>query len=556
MVIFFLAVVFQVVNGQLSCQGWTRPLAGNNSKCVCGNSIHELIICDNDTLQLSVKNCIIITSNSTQVLAAQTPHTCYNFLLNNGTLKARDSVAFFNRLFCSLHHRRGLLCGQCEPEYGVPMYSYSLTCIKCANNKWIAWAKYIAVAYLPLTLFFITIALFRISASSGPLNSFIMASQILSSPQLLRYVVNSNVNIFNKHLERFLGCLLTFFSAWNLDFFRLIYQPFCIEPSWTALDVIVLEYMIAVYPQVLLLVTYGIIKMHDRYPCIVWICTPIRKCSSKLIPNWNIKNSMVGYFSTFMILSYLKILNTSIDLLTSTDIYAVNGSIARTVSYYDSSLTVFRGAHLPYGILAIFMLLVFNVCPFLLLLCYPNLLFQKLLNAIKCNSHFMHILMDSLHGCYLHDKYDFRYMAAVNVALRLLNVIILLKLLDNIYFTVMAMLLICYAVAIAVIKPYKKPSNEYLSISALLALSYSYLMLPLSNHFNSTIYPALLFTSCLLLQGTATLIFIVCPNKVWMLSRKMINIIYTKLRRRPHHLEDSLPYRMQNSEEKSLVNVL
>ena len=45
------------------------------------------------------------------------------------------------------------------------------------------------------------------------------------------------------------------YSIWNLDFFRSIYPPFCIHPHMSALQVVSLDYIVAVYPMILVLVT-------------------------------------------------------------------------------------------------------------------------------------------------------------------------------------------------------------------------------------------------------------------------------------------------------------
>ena len=554
-------LIQKVETSQLQCEGWSLPSNVSN-RCICGDTISELIRCDNYTLKFSVIDCIAITYDSKlqKLLAGQTPFTCKNFLLDNGTKEysANVSAKCFTEKFCDPNNRKGFLCGECKPGFGVPVYSYDMRCVHCSGRK-VEWLKYIAMAYIPVTVFYAILALFRISVTSGSLNAFIMVSQILSSPQQIRQFINSDSRLSNHHLNRFTALLFTFFSIWNLDFFRLYYDPFCIDPSLTTLDILLLEYLIAVYPLVLILLTYTVVKMHDRHPCIVWICSPLRKFSTRLIADWNIKNSMIGYFSTFMILSYLKILYTSIDLLASTNVYNTTGSIVTRVSYYDGSLKLFNGKHIPYGTVALFMMITFNLCPFLLLLCYPSPCFQKILNFAKCHSHFLHILMDSFQGCYTHEKHDFRYLAAVNIALRVLNVAVLLKLLDRSYYTIMAMILISYILVIAIFKPYKRDHHGYLAISALLALSYTYLMAPHSeghrNQLNFTVYPALICTSYIFVQGVTSLLYSVCPKRVFTNTKVYVNKFISKIRKHGN-LEDSLPYRLEQREEQSLRYLL
>ena len=48
----------------------------------------------------------------------------------------------------------------------------------------------------------------------------------------------------------------TIFSIWNLDFFRLLCKPFCLHPNLSIIQVMCLDYAIAVYPLLLIILTY------------------------------------------------------------------------------------------------------------------------------------------------------------------------------------------------------------------------------------------------------------------------------------------------------------
>ena len=45
------------------------------------------------------------------------------------------------------------MCGLCEHNHTPPVYSYSFTCVECTNYE-MNWFNYIAIAYLPLTVFY------------------------------------------------------------------------------------------------------------------------------------------------------------------------------------------------------------------------------------------------------------------------------------------------------------------------------------------------------------------------------------------------------------------
>ena len=85
---------------------------------------------------------------------------------------------------------------------------------------------------------------------------------------------------------------------------------------------------------------------------------------------WDIRGSLVQAFATFLVLSYVKILYVSIDLLTPVYLKTVDGgTLNQTYLFHAGDLV--GSEHLPFGILAVFMLTVFNILPMVLLFLYP-----------------------------------------------------------------------------------------------------------------------------------------------------------------------------------------
>ena len=82
-------------------------------------------------------------------------------------------------------YKTGPMCSRCVDGYASPVYSYSLACVECKDYKY-NWLKYIAVAFLPLTVFYIIVILFRISAASGALNGYVLMCQLITTPVYVR----------------------------------------------------------------------------------------------------------------------------------------------------------------------------------------------------------------------------------------------------------------------------------------------------------------------------------------------------------------------------------
>ena len=234
------------------------------------------------------------------------------------------------------------MCSGCVDGYASPVYSYSFDCVECKDYKY-NWLKYIAVAFLPLTVFYIIVILFRISAASGALNGYVLMCQLVTTPVYVRLFSR-----FGSTLE--LGLYITWLGVWNLDFFRRIYPPFCLHPKLSMLQILMLDYVIAVYPLILVIavyplilviavyplilviITYICVKLHNRYSLVVQLWSPFYKCFALIRNEWDITRSLVGAFATFILLSYVKILNVSFQILTPNTLYDIKGNPMRPIS--------------------------------------------------------------------------------------------------------------------------------------------------------------------------------------------------------------------------------
>ena len=176
-------------------------------------------------------------------------------------------------------------------------------------------------------------------------------------------------------------------SILNLDFFRMLYEPFCLDPNFNIIEILSLNYIVALYPFLLIFLTYVLVTLYDReYRLLIWMWRPFKICSRKWLNDCNIRDSLIGVFATFLLLSYVKILATSIAILLftlgSTPVYSYNtdGSTKyiQHATLYDASVQYFGTKHLPFVLLALVFTLVFTVLPFLLLLVYPCGCFHRL----------------------------------------------------------------------------------------------------------------------------------------------------------------------------------
>ena len=133
--------------------------------------------------------------------------------------------------------------------------------------------------------------------------------------------------------------ITAYFGIWNLDFFRLLYTPFCLHPNATTLQVLSLDYIIAVYPLLLIILTYTLVRLHyNNCRLVVWMWRPFIGCFARCRRQWDIQNLLVDTFATFFLLSYVKFLHISCDILTLVHVWDVRGRPQHPILYYVSNL--------------------------------------------------------------------------------------------------------------------------------------------------------------------------------------------------------------------------
>ena len=106
----------------------------------------------------------------------------------------------------------------------------------------------------------------------------------------------------------------------------------------STLEALALDYAIAIYPIFLIALSYVLIALHDRnIGCLIYIWRPFNKVFSVFKRNWDIRMSVIDSFTTFFLLSYVKVLSVSSDLLMYIHIHSLDGK-SSTRLFYDPTL--------------------------------------------------------------------------------------------------------------------------------------------------------------------------------------------------------------------------
>ena len=456
-----------------SCYPWMYHNK-TSGKCECSDVPNRAVLCDPAIQRTSILDCYCMTYNLERN-ETELGRCLYGCGHKTDTVyyKLPQERPELNSYTCGRVNKDSPLCGKCKPGYLPIVYSYDMNCMNCTGIEY-NWIKYIAVAYIPVTFFFFFVVIFKFNGTSPLLRGLIAGCQGIVAPMCMRaYLAVVENKAYVESSVRAIGAV---YGILNLDFFRTLIPHICLDI--TPLQALALDYAIAFYPLLLIVVAYVFISLHSRDVCvIVWLWKPFRKVFRLIKQDWDLEGSVVKAFATFFLLSYLKIVNVTVDLLVYTEKYTLpldhQSYQTKYALYYDASVEYFQGNHLYYGITAILVGLFVVILPLVFLVIYPMRWFQKCLNYFHIQRQSIDMLVDCYQGYYKDGTSGTRDYRCFSVAFFLLQIIIftIFTLSRSIYcFPLGALIVVLFMFIILAIQPYKEPFKAYSIIDAFMLL--------------------------------------------------------------------------------------
>ena len=546
------------------CPTWFFADPSANGTCRCGNDIDGAVRCNDSTKEVAILRCYCMTySESTGPVVGTCFYNCLHPTLQSALYHPLPSNAT-KLSMCEYFNRAGQLCGDCKENYSIPVYSYDLKCVQCSTSH-LGWLKYILAAFLPLTVFFILVLSFRLSATSPKLSAFVFVSQLVAMGGGLR-VALADLDIVPYPMASISAKILfTIYGIWNLDFFRTLIPHICVSTKIDTLQALTLDYAIAFYPLILLVITYVVLTCNITNRVISFMCRPFNRCAEHFRNQLDVRASIVEAFATFLLLSYVKLLSVSFDLLVPTHVYNVNGSLVGMYLYYDATIEYFGDKHLPYAVLALFVMLVFILFPILLLLLYPMRCFQQCLGCCGVRWHALHIFIDAFQGCYkdgTNGTRDCWYFATAFLIARISLFIIFVLSPTALFYAAALFVFITLAIMITTMQPFKPQFSIHNTVDSVLVLLLALWCASvvcintagLKAHWWLKFFLVLSFivpVLPLLYISFVTLHWMCCRRKF---GQRMIGKISGRIRAKPGRAitadaEESLPYRLINPVE-------
>ena len=353
-----------------------------DSKCICTtDGYYGIYKCDNIKFQAFLYpyfwagNVWNESDHDYIFVTADCPQGYCNVTIPSPSLPSLKAYADFESRECL--NRNETLCGKCITGYCVATNSPNYKCINSTSSQFskhgIIWL--VVFKYIPFTIFLLLIVFFNISLVDGPLNSFILFTQIINSvgPVSIHFDEADE----NKVTKLFAKMYYFLYGPWNSNYFEMVVPNFCAYKFNSTIEVLMYDYIPALYPLLLFILFYSIIRCITN--CLINSRAGMpRRCLLRaermfiiFRRTWSIRNSIIHGLTTFLVLSYATVTGL---LLSSTSLYGHPPDIiVKTVVRLDGTMNFLAREHLPYACVAFILSFTVILLPPLLLLSYPLL---------------------------------------------------------------------------------------------------------------------------------------------------------------------------------------
>ena len=421
------------------------------------------------------------------------------FILNDSSIPLPKHMNQVQQFLCGSVNREGVLCGQCINGYAVAVNSPTYECVPC-NLKNVTAAifvgrlfAYIGLTYVPIVIIFIVIIFFNIKLASSAAAGFVLYAQIISSGYFdvtgysLLYIASRNKAplVAQSIYSNIYGIL-------NLDSFAKFLHPFCLSEHFTTLHVLCLDYAIAAFPLVVIIVIFlcyrcKSVKCHcppisargdqisvdpdsSSMTSLPSVTNNLRK-RKKSSPN----NTLIHALTAFILLSYTKFTLASMKTVVIDELFDKTGNTVTHRIYLAGHLSFSDSEYLfPFGILAILVLIFIVFLPPLLML-GPLQLVDWLTDKPKLSwlqkvwpSITIHTFLDTFQGY----KPNRRFFAGLYLLFRLFMFTTFSFSRDlQTQYAFQQVIIFVFAILVALLRPYTKDFFNYLDTMLFLNLS-------------------------------------------------------------------------------------
>lgn len=417
---------------------------------------------------------------------------CDNVHISNTTddnyIRLPSNVSDLNNYMCGPMNRKGMMCSECADGFGLAVFSIEQVCANC-TGVWYGVPLYLFIVFVPVTVFYFVIIFFHINVTSSPMVAFVFYSQVAVSTF---YMVSNKLIFSTTIVYKFLKVLLSLYGIWNLDFFTLIIPPFCVSSNIKPIHAIFLNFVSAVYPVCLIVLSWLCINLYSRNSKpVVWLWDKLphnfQRC---FVGNCHSTRTIVDVFASFFLLSYAKLVYTSLKTFYyRISLHAYNASVEQSFHVkLDPSMTYFGTQHLPFAIISLLIFLLAVLPIPILLAVYPISCIRTTLFMCPIGSRAVtaiNIFVQKFYSCYrdgTNGGKDMRSLVSLYFFLRLLAYALsVYQIPSSVGLSMLVFIYTACSMLIALAQPYREP---YMNIIDALILADVAIITLILSHLN------------------------------------------------------------------------
>ena len=394
-----LLSVLSVTGAVKDCPPWST-WDNSTPQCVCSDSMEYAITCDQKKQRsfLQLTYCACHNTTITGTVVAECPYVFPDHLIVDGYIPLPNKSSELNHFICgNLNRTTGTpLCGRCTSGTGPSIYSFGSQCVSCSAVNIV---YYLLLQYLPTTILFVAITVFRINITSAPMAHYVLYCD------LLVLLCKSHAGLANFHHITYYKSFYIFSTLsgiWTLDFFFFVSPPLCVAEHMEEIYVPFLDTVATLYPFILLLLTYIGIELHAHdFRPVVQFWRPIQRTYVRFRRTWDPNASVIQAFATLFFLSYAKLIVLMYEALFISVVTNEKGEVVSRVPYIDPTVSIFSHKHWYLISLSCIILVFIILPPLLVLTVFPTHLFRKISRCLKPRWVVsMQTFVDTFHGCY------------------------------------------------------------------------------------------------------------------------------------------------------------
>ena len=328
-VVLVLLLVISTIAAVEKCPPWFQWVNTSTyyGYCVCDSPIPDSVVCDQRNQKSSIRLafCVFYDSEKDRIVASECSFIFPESVVKDNVIPLPTDVGELNTFVCGNLNRevKGPLCGRCTGDTGPSIYSVGSECVPCSPVNVV---YYILLQYLPTTLLFIVVLLFRVNVTAAPMAHYVLFCNILVFN--CKFTLQLYTRMYSIGGPFIMKSATTLSAIWSLDALFFVSPPLCISTHMEDIYKPFIEFVATLYPFILLLMTYVAIELHAHgFTPIVVLCRPFHRVYVCIYRTWEPNAPIIQAFSSLSFLSYAKLNFLMMAAFVSSPVFTTDGHI-------------------------------------------------------------------------------------------------------------------------------------------------------------------------------------------------------------------------------------